>query len=281
MDEDTGPWPEARRAWQRLDAWRHRSSSATPADDPDRAGAPPPDPAGAPGVPATDAEAALTALSDIGLLRRLLDQAELDAVRSARRGRRSWTEIAVRLGVTRQSAWERWRDLDETPPAEARAAPAGSLDSLAADLVERATRGLRAGREPDPEGLPAPPKMIDRAARRLRLSVVVPDVVGMSWEAARYRLVGVGLVGAEPGAGPGAGPDAGPDDWKAAVDEEPQGVVTAQIPQAGARVPAGSLVTLWLNRGGGSAGVREPRRPGPSPRSARVLRPEPTDEAVG
>ncbi|MCL9796244.1 PASTA domain-containing protein [Frankia sp. AgKG'84/4] len=272
MDDGTGPWQEARRAWRRLDAWWHGSSSAaSPADAPDLArGGPSADPAGA---RMTDADAALTALSDIGLLRRLLDQAELDAVRCARRGRRSWTEIAVRLGVTRQSAWERWRDLDETPPTDAPATPAGSLDSIAADLVDQATRSLLAGRERHPDGIPTPPKRANRAARMLRLSVAVPDVIGLSWDAARHRLVGVGLVGAEP--------DAGPQDWKAGVDKEPPGVVTAQIPEAGARVPAGSLVTLWLHRGGGSAGVREPRRPGPSPRSARVLRPEPTDEAVG
>ena len=63
---------------------------------------------------------ALEALSDIGQLRRLLDRAELDAVRDARGDRRSWAEIATRLGITRQSAWERWRDLD-TDPAPARA----------------------------------------------------------------------------------------------------------------------------------------------------------------
>uniref|UniRef100_UPI0015F0DF9C AsnC family transcriptional regulator n=1 Tax=Pseudonocardia pini TaxID=2758030 RepID=UPI0015F0DF9C len=58
-------------------------------------------------------DAALDALSDIGSLRRLLDRAELEAVRDARGARRSWAEIATRLGVSRQSAWERWKDLDE------------------------------------------------------------------------------------------------------------------------------------------------------------------------
>jgi hypothetical protein len=51
-------------------------------------------------------EEALGALSDIGLVRRQLDQAELEAVRAARRDRKSWAEIATRLGVSRQSAWE-------------------------------------------------------------------------------------------------------------------------------------------------------------------------------
>jgi hypothetical protein len=73
--------------------------------------------------PARSGEAALAALSDIGLVRRLLDQAELEAVRAARRDRKSWAEIATRLGVSRQSAWERWRDLDDEPAAPAARRP--------------------------------------------------------------------------------------------------------------------------------------------------------------
>jgi PASTA domain-containing protein len=90
------PWHEGHEAWQRL-AGRPKSG-----------------------------EEALAALSDIGLVRRLLDQAELEAVRAARRDRKSWAEIATRLGVSRQSAWERWRELDEeraqpaTTPGQAR-----------------------------------------------------------------------------------------------------------------------------------------------------------------
>jgi hypothetical protein len=53
----------------------------------------------------------MQALGDIRLVRELLDQAEMGAVRAARAGGRSWAEIAAVLGVTRQSAWERWRDL--------------------------------------------------------------------------------------------------------------------------------------------------------------------------
>ena len=29
----------------------------------------------------------------------------------------SWTEIAAALGVTRESAWARWSEIDETLPA--------------------------------------------------------------------------------------------------------------------------------------------------------------------
>ena len=59
------------------------------------------------------------------------------------------------------------------------------------------------------------------------------------------------------------------------------GTVTDQSPEAGAKVPAGSPVRVWLERGGGSAGVREPRRPKPAPRAAREMRDEPSDRAAG
>ena len=48
----------------------------------------------------------------------LLDQAELNAVMAARRGGRSWSEIATRLNMTRQSAWERWNDLEEAATSD-------------------------------------------------------------------------------------------------------------------------------------------------------------------
>jgi hypothetical protein len=40
----------------------------------------------------------------------LEDQGIKDAVRAARRQRMSWAEIGDALGVTRQSAWERYSD---------------------------------------------------------------------------------------------------------------------------------------------------------------------------
>ena len=40
----------------------------------------------------------------------LEEQAIKDAVRAARRQRMSWTEIGDALGVTRQSAWEKYSD---------------------------------------------------------------------------------------------------------------------------------------------------------------------------
>jgi hypothetical protein len=115
----TDGWREAKRAWDRL-AGRPRTG-----------------------------EAALDALVDIGAVRRLLDRTEFDAVRNARRARRSWAEIATGLGVSRQSAWERWRDVDDEPAASV---PGAS--------------------EPDP----------------FPHIVTVPDVCGMSWPVAEHRL---------------------------------------------------------------------------------------------
>jgi PASTA domain len=196
-----GLWDDGRRAWERLDGW---DQDAHP----------------------DDGTAALAALSDIGTARRLLDQAELSAVRTARRHGKSWAEIATRLGVTRQSAWERWRDLDEEQPE---------------DVVARTAEELTA-----------------RKRRRLS-SVLVPSVIGLSFDKAVGVLTAAGLV---------------------AISENTVGVVTDQTPEAGARVPAGSPVRLWIERNGGS-GVREPRRPRPNPRSGRALPPEHSDEAVG
>jgi hypothetical protein len=190
------PWHEGREAWERLGG-RPRSG-----------------------------EEALGALSDIGLVRRLLDQAELEAVRAARRDRKSWAEIATRLGVSRQSAWERWRELDEEP---------------------------------------GPP-----AAREQPAPVAVPDVVGMSWPVAQHRLVEERLhaVIADPSPMPFLGPEA--------ADFE----VVDQKPAAGERVAPHSTVTLWLHRGPGSAGVRAPLEPPPSPRARRGAIDEETGESV-
>ena len=232
MSKDSGPWDDARRAWARLAAWRRGRSDAA------------------------SAEADLDALSDIGLLRRLLDQAELAAVRAARGRKKSWAEIATRLGVSRQSAWERWRDLDDE---------VASLESRArASISEPAELSLA----------PDLASYIDEEVaneRRKRSKVIVPNVVGRRWDDARATLLEKGLVAV-------GDPDALPLEVSAWHDS----VVTDQSPESGARVPAGSTVRLWIGRsGGGSAGVREPRRPSPSPLSARELRPEPSDEAVG
>jgi hypothetical protein len=48
---------------------------------------------------------------------------ELSTVRQAREAGLSWTEIATSLGVTRQSAWERWHELDTEDQGEVRHEP--------------------------------------------------------------------------------------------------------------------------------------------------------------
>jgi hypothetical protein len=199
-------WEQARQAWRRL-----ASNSGYPSAEDD----------------------GLAALADLGVVRRMLDQAESEAVRAARLSGKSWAEIATRLGVTRQSAWERWRDLDD------------SLGNAASQLVQMRAREQR------------------RAAK-----VLVPNVVGREWVDARDMLAAEGLVAVN------AQPDT-------PTDPESRGwIVTDQSPESGARVRAGSRVRLWL-RGDGDAGVREPRRPRPTPRSAREMLPDPHDQAVG
>jgi len=234
MSKSLDPWEEGRRAWKRLNGWQND--------------APP-----TPGHP-DDGDAALAALTDVGVVHRVIDQVELIAVRTARRHGKSWAEIATRLGVTRQSAWERWRDLDN---AETPVVSGGDVSGR--DAAMRAA-------EAD-----AAVEMIARSAGALRrkASIMVPNVIGMSWADARRLLKDSGLTAVEPGSGR---PPTG--------SEVPAGAVTDQSPESGARVPAGSLVTLWVGRGGGSAGVREPRRPMPRPKSAREER-ERADDAVG
>lgn len=212
-------WEQARQAWRRLAA-----SGKRPGDDDD----------------------GLASLSDIGVVRRMLDQAELSAVRTARLHGRSWAEIATHLGVTRQSAWERWRDLDDSPRGEPQlSSESTALNDAAAHLVAiRAQEQRRASK------------------------VLVPNVVGLEWIEARDVLAGKGLVAIN--AHPDTPTDLGSQGW----------VVTNQSPESGAMVRAGSVVRLWI-RGDGDAGVREPRRPRPTPRSAREMLPEPRDQAIG
>jgi hypothetical protein len=210
-------WPEGFDAWKRLRGWHERSSA--------------------------DGGAALEALSDIGVVRRLLDQAELAAVRAARGNAKTWAEIATRLGVTRQSAWERWRDLDdEQPPTRP-----PTQDVLADAAAREVTR-----------------------SRRETTLVVVPDVTGLEWETAHRVLDSARLVAVS----------ADPDGPPIPVLQFNGSVVVDQKPAPGERLKAGSPVTLWFGRGPGSAGVREPLRPHPSPRSTGGAVNEQTGESV-
>lgn len=238
-------WHDGHRAWARLVAWVQRAAPGRSQTD--------------------DGDDALEALADVGFLRHLLDQAELRAVQAARRRGRSWAEIATKLGVTRQSAWERWRELDETSTAETPTTESPTAETPTAEPGESPP--------PLPHG-PATTQVAQWALeRRRRASVIVPNVIGMTWDDARRLLHERHLVGILPD----------PDGPPLAAVGWPDGVVTDQSPESGAKVPVGSAVRLWIERGGGS-GVREPRRPKPAPKSGREMRPlepEPTDEAVG
>jgi hypothetical protein len=238
-----GRWHEGRRIWSRLNGWHQDDASATPGH---------PD----------DGASALDALADVGYLRHLLDQVELSAVRTARRHGRSWAEIATKLGVSRQSAWERWRDLDGEPAPEV--APATGVDTSTIGMIEAAAAAELV------ETATARDQVASARERRRRSSVVVPNVIGLPFDDARRALQNRGLYG--------VGPDL--DGPPLAAIAGPNGIVRDQTPEAGAKVPAGSTVTLWFDPGGGS-GVREPRRPKPGPRTARQMRDEPSDEAVG
>ncbi len=219
-------WSDGYEAWKRLRRWHERGT--------------------------VEGDAALDALSDVGALRRLLDQAELAAVRAARGRAKSWAEIATRLGVTRQSAWERWRDLDDVPPV-ARPSAEDVAASLREATEEAATELMEAA--------------LDGPAARL---VVVPDVVGLEWDTARRVLGSARLVAVS------ADPD-GPPLPALATDGQ---VVIDQKPVAAERVEPGSSVRLWLGRGPGSAGVREPLHPRPTPRATGGAIDEATGRAI-
>ena len=251
MDKTRGPWDEGQQAWSRLEGWYQ--DAALPPPGGQEAG-----------------QRALRALEDSGLVRRLLDQVEFEAVRNARRDGKSWAEIAVKLGVTRQSAWERWRDVDDSTSARPgeperedeydEANPGGMLRRKSPGSV---TASSSAAETPE------------RAARewRRRSTVNVPNVIGMSYEVARKVIYEKGLYAASPDPD---GPPLGSFGW-------PDGaVVVDQTPESGAKVPRGSAVRLWVERGGGDggSGVREPRRPRPDPKSGQRMRDEATDETV-
>ena len=223
MEIDESALAHARRAWRRL---------LGAADD---------------GAELAGTES-LQALGDIGTVRRLLDQFELAAVRAARAHGRSWAEIATQLGVSRQSAWERWRDLDVDTAEEV-------VGRAARDVVRDVARAV-------PRAL--------RKTTNARL-VTVPDVIGMSCDDALAILRELGLIPV--GHNPGAAPEP--------IGPTAHGTVVDQVPTSGARRRTGSNVTLWLEEGGGSAGVREPRRPKPSPRAAREERDATADPLAG
>ena len=74
----------------------------------------------------------LSTLHCIQEIRTRCDMTELATVRQAREAGLSWTEIATTLGVTRQSAWERWHELDGEDQGEARHEPTPERSRLSA-----------------------------------------------------------------------------------------------------------------------------------------------------
>jgi len=246
MTGNPGTGNEGRDAWQRLLEWYGNVSP----------------------LHGLDGDGALAALADTGLVRRLLDQVEFEAVRAARRRGKSWAEIAVRLGVTRQSAWERWREVDDVAGGDPDELASGHEPPSGYEKSGTLRGFVRHREEPlERSAVEAP------SERRRRSSVRVPDVVGLSRDEARKVLGDKNLV---PIAADPDGPPLGLAGFA-------NSVVKDQSPEAGAKVPPGSPVRLWLDDGGGPGGpgVREPRRPAPDPKTAQQMRDEATDEAVG
>jgi hypothetical protein len=87
---DHDDWQDGQRAWRRIRAWSGENKQQLSGE-----------------------YDAIAALSDLRLVRALLEEVEREAVLGARQLGRSWASVASMLGVTRQSAWERWRDVVE------------------------------------------------------------------------------------------------------------------------------------------------------------------------
>ncbi|WP_344421025.1 PASTA domain-containing protein [Amycolatopsis minnesotensis] len=100
-------------------------------------------------------------------------------------------------------------------------------------------------------------------------SVIVPDVVGLPVTVARQVAAEAGVALAQPDPdGPPLGALTWPGVW----------VIDEQAPAPGARVRRwDSVVVRFHEEGGGSAGVREPRRPLPEPRAASAAK-DPEDD---
>lgn len=257
MTGDSEAIRDGQQAWDRLMEWYRTCSSPR-------------------GI-GFDGDSALTALTDTGRVRRLVDLIEFEAVLAARGRGKSWAEIAVRLGVTRQSAWERWRDIDDgvgTKPddrgrldkSEQPEPPESGPDQPSGYERTGTLRGRIRGR-----GAPDEPQPAEARERRRRGTVRVPNVVGSTRDAAcaALNMAELRVISAEPDG--------------LLIDQVglPGTLVTDQSPEGGAKVPPGSTVRLWLARGDGPGGVREPRRPSPDPLATRQMRDEATDEAIG
>jgi hypothetical protein len=87
-----------RRAWHRIAEWYRWSADFRREGNSER-------------LKSHDSQA-LRVLPDVRNLRTMLDEAELGIVRGARREGASWADIAITIGVSRESAWERYSFVD-------------------------------------------------------------------------------------------------------------------------------------------------------------------------
>src|SRR6476469_7958875 len=100
MGRGRSSWQDGRRAWARLNHWYLRPPRGWDNEDPAGLGL-----------------AAAAALKAVTIVRHLLDDLELKLVQIARARGVSWAEIATPLGVSKQTAWEKWREFDAEPQA--------------------------------------------------------------------------------------------------------------------------------------------------------------------
>jgi hypothetical protein len=166
--------------------------------------------------------------------------------------RRALNPISTRVTMLVQGVGTR-RALRAVPRGSATAPRPGQRPSVVSATPrpgQRPSRGLA-----EPSSVPG--------------EVVLPDLVGLTIDEAQSLLCGIGLVpvGPDPDAAPLT-----PPGWR-------DGVVVDQRPYPGTRLAIGSPVMMWIERGPGSAGVREPRRPTPSPPTASGMVDEETGDA--
>lgn len=82
-------WQDGRRAWERLNGWHQSDPSATPGHH-------------------TGKDDALKALEDVRLVQGLIQQAEMNAVLTARAAGATWTEVSGMLGESVETLRRRW-----------------------------------------------------------------------------------------------------------------------------------------------------------------------------
>jgi len=82
-------WQDGRRAWERLNGWHQSDADATPGHR-------------------TGKDDALRALQDVRLVHGLIQQAEMNAVLTARAAGATWAEVSGMLGEPIETVQRRW-----------------------------------------------------------------------------------------------------------------------------------------------------------------------------